>query len=85
MAQMLALVPPLPVEAARTRKPNRRKGSVPAPSNVIQLPTPDADIPVAARYLLRQGWSWLDAAHAGLDMDLAAAMCVMETSPPCPG
>ena len=75
----LALVAPLPVEDTRVRKPNRRPQS--CPTNVAQFPVPDPDIPAAARYLTRQGWSWLDAAHAGLDMDLAAAMLMIESPP----
>lgn len=48
---------------------------------VRQTPaTPDPDIPVVAAYLLRQGWTGLDAFHAGLSADLAAAMWVLEAS-----
>ena len=82
----LALVPPPLVEDTRTRKPNRRKGSV--PSNVTQLPTPDPDAPAAARYFMRQGWTALDAFHAGLGLEVCAAMWVIEAAdeagPSCP-
>jgi hypothetical protein len=77
----LTLLPPLPVEDTRTRKPNRRPGSCPSPSNVIPLPAPDPDTPVVARYLMRQGWTWVDAFHAGLDANVGAMMLAIETAP----
>lgn len=78
MTAMLTLVPPPAPEALRVKKPNRRPGSIPA--NVTQLPVLDPDIPVVARWLLSQGWTGLDAWHAGLSLDLAAAMWIRETS-----
>ena len=56
------------------------------PATVTQLPVrqtpagPDLDIPRVAAYLLRQGWTGLDAFHAGLSADLAAAMWVLEAA-----
>ena len=44
--------------------------------------TPDPDIPVVAAYLIRQGWTGLDAFHAGLGMDLAAAVWTLEAGSP---
>lgn len=84
----LTLCPPLPVEDARTRKPNRRKGSVPAPSNVIPLPTPDADAAATARHLARLGWTPPDALASGMGLDVWAAMLAREigdeAGPSCP-
>jgi len=45
-------------------------------------PDPDPDIPVVAAWLLRQGWTGQDAFHAGLPVDLAAAIFILEAS--CP-
>jgi len=44
--------------------------------------TPDPDIPVVAAFLTRNGWTALDAFHAGFPADLAAAMWVLEASSP---
>ena len=44
--------------------------------------TPDPDIPVVAAFLARNGWTALDAFHAGFSADLAAAMWVLEASGP---
>ena len=50
--------------------------------------TPDPDAPAAARYFLRQGWTALDAFHAGLGLEVCAAMWVIEAAdeagPSCP-
>lgn len=43
---------------------------------------PDPDTPVVAAWLLRRGWTALDAFHAGLSAELAAAMFVLEASIP---
>ena len=43
--------------------------------------TPDPDIPVVARWLLSRGWTGQDAFHAGLPVDLAAAMLIREAAP----
>jgi len=45
-------------------------------------PEPDPDIPVVARWLLSRGWTGQDAFHAGLPVDLAAAILILEAS--CP-
>ena len=52
------------------------------PSNVTQLPTPDRDISAAARLLIDDGWTALDAFHAGLDQHLAAAIWMLEANTP---
>jgi len=44
--------------------------------------TPDPDMPVVARWLLSRGWTGQDAFHAGLPVDLAAAILILEAS--CP-
>ena len=69
----LTLVDPPPAEDTHT--PDS------PPSNVIPLPTPDADRPAAARYLIAHGFTALDAWHLGLDADLAAAMWMLEGPP----
>ena len=57
-------------------------------TNVLQFPTrtpeatPDPDMPVVAAWLLRRGWTGQDAFHAGLPVDLAAAILILEAS--CP-
>jgi len=57
-------------------------------ATVLQFPTrepdttPDPDIPVVAAWLLARGWTGQDAFHAGLPVDLAAAILILEAS--CP-
>lgn len=81
MPQMLALVPPLPVEDTRVQKPNRRPGSCPTPSKVTELhPAPDADTPVVARWLIAHDWSALDAFHVGLGLEVCALMWTIEAA-----
>ena len=69
----LTLVDPPPAEDTHT--PDS------PPSNVTPFPVPDADRPAAARYLIRQGWTGLDAFHVGLDLDLCAAIWTLEGPP----
>ena len=77
---MLTLLPPVTQEAAPAEEPH--------PSNVIPLPTPDADAAAAARYFMRLGWTSSDALHAGWGLDLWAAMLAREMAdeagPSCP-
>ena len=90
----LALVPSLPVEAVRVRKPCRRPGSFPVPSKVTELhpptiPDPDPDAAATARYLARHGWTSPDvhnSAYWGLDVwaALLAREIAEEAGPSCP-
>ena len=68
-------------------QPRGEKGRL-MPATVTQLrpretpAAPDPDTPVVAAWLLRRGWTALDAFHAGLSAELAAAMFVLEASVP---
>jgi|GEM_PF-3937347 len=53
------------------------------PRETPATPEPDPDTPIVAAWLARHGWTALDAFHAGLSMEVAAAMWVLEAS--CPG
>ena len=80
MAPMLTLLPPMTQEAAPVEEPH--------PSNVIQLPTPDADAAATARHLMRLGWTAPDALATGMGLDVWAAMLAREigdeAGPSCP-
>ena len=58
------------------------------PSNVIPLPTPDADAAATARHLMRLGWTAPDALASGMGLDVWAAMLAREMAdeagPSCP-
>ena len=76
----LTLCAPLPAED--THIPDS------PPSNVIPLPTPDADAAATARHLARNGWTALDVLHSGMGLDVWAAMLAREIAdeagPSCP-
>ena len=50
------------------------------PRETETTPEPDPDAPVAARYFIRHGWTALDAFHAGLGLEVCAAMWAAEAA-----
>ena len=58
------------------------------PREAPATPEPDPDAHATARYLARHGWTALDAFHAGLGLDVCAAMWAREAAdeagPSCP-